>query len=222
MMGISKQLRNEILSKSDFCTYCRRTETDGIFDWHIDHIVPKSKGGTDERENLCKACMQCNLSKGSKDPVEFFEEISAHGPGPAIVDGYFQVQKERLQKVKKFMEMAQELPPRISNLDELIGVADIRSKWNKPDSTIRRHLKNNALKNAFQSGDDDAWRIPLLSAVALYGLPSDREEEQPNEFDVDVDFDVIELLERIISSKEETINTLNDHIRFLQSRVDAK
>lgn len=52
------------------CSYC---EGQGTFDtgpdskkWHIDHIVPSSKGGTNEMSNLCKACHSCNVKKGAK------------------------------------------------------------------------------------------------------------------------------------------------------------
>jgi len=32
----------------------------------IDHIVPRSAGGSDERENLAAACYRCNEFKGTK------------------------------------------------------------------------------------------------------------------------------------------------------------
>jgi hypothetical protein len=39
----------------------------------LDHIVPKSKGGTDDEENLWLACHSCNLFKGDqthgRDPL---------------------------------------------------------------------------------------------------------------------------------------------------------
>jgi len=30
---------------------------------HIDHIIPRSKGGTDEPFNLITSCVECNLGK---------------------------------------------------------------------------------------------------------------------------------------------------------------
>lgn len=34
--------------------------------WHIEHSVPKAKGGTDHLRNLFAACISCNLEKGTK------------------------------------------------------------------------------------------------------------------------------------------------------------
>lgn len=33
--------------------------------WHVDHSVPKAKGGTDHVNNLYPACIGCNTSKGA-------------------------------------------------------------------------------------------------------------------------------------------------------------
>jgi len=30
---------------------------------HIDHVIPRCKGGTDEMDNLVTACRKCNLTK---------------------------------------------------------------------------------------------------------------------------------------------------------------
>lgn len=30
---------------------------------HVDHIIPRCKGGTDDPENLVTACRKCNLTK---------------------------------------------------------------------------------------------------------------------------------------------------------------
>lgn len=46
----------------------------------IDHKMPISRGGTDDRENLCIACHSCNCSKGAKTPEEFaaYKQELAH------------------------------------------------------------------------------------------------------------------------------------------------
>lgn len=48
--------------------YGHYTETPGVF-LSIDHISPKSRGGTNDRENLRVLCTICNTRKGVK-PAE--------------------------------------------------------------------------------------------------------------------------------------------------------
>ena len=55
--------RAEILKRDgDVCRYCESTT--GPF--HIDHVIPVSKGGSNHDDNLCVACAPCNLKKSAK------------------------------------------------------------------------------------------------------------------------------------------------------------
>jgi len=38
---------------------------------HLDHIVPLSRGGSNDKANLQYTCEPCNLSKKDKDPLDF-------------------------------------------------------------------------------------------------------------------------------------------------------
>lgn len=60
---VSAARRAAILERDGrVCRYCEDTE--GPF--HIDHIVPISRGGSNRDENLCVACATCNLAKSAK------------------------------------------------------------------------------------------------------------------------------------------------------------
>lgn len=52
------------------CFYCGR-ELDAFGDWHIDHANPKSKGGTDDEDNLRLACHTCNIVKSDRTVEEY-------------------------------------------------------------------------------------------------------------------------------------------------------
>jgi HNH endonuclease len=45
--------------------YCRLHEDDADFlSFHVEHVVAKQHGGTDDPDLLCYACSECNWSKG--------------------------------------------------------------------------------------------------------------------------------------------------------------
>jgi 5-methylcytosine-specific restriction endonuclease McrA len=47
------------------CEYCLLHQADSpLAALHVEHVVPKSHGGTDDLENLALACIDCNLHKG--------------------------------------------------------------------------------------------------------------------------------------------------------------
>ena len=50
------------------CRWCRRSLDYRVDDFHIDHIWPQSKGGSDDRANLCLSCPTCNLRKSNRMP----------------------------------------------------------------------------------------------------------------------------------------------------------
>jgi 5-methylcytosine-specific restriction endonuclease McrA len=48
------------------CEYCHLHQDDSpLARLHIEHIVPKSHGGSDDLDNLALACIDCNLHKGT-------------------------------------------------------------------------------------------------------------------------------------------------------------
>ena len=50
------------------CQYCgRKARKDGLT---IDHVIPRSRGGTDSWDNLVLACLECNARKRNKVPEE--------------------------------------------------------------------------------------------------------------------------------------------------------
>jgi 5-methylcytosine-specific restriction endonuclease McrA len=65
------ELREYLLEKwQRRCTYCEK----GNLPLQIEHIHPRSKGGTDRVSNLTLACEACNIAKGAKDIREFLKD----------------------------------------------------------------------------------------------------------------------------------------------------
>lgn len=64
--------RVEILNKNEGrCYYCETPLT--LLSMTIDHLTPKSRGGTSEMDNLMPACQPCNHRKGDMTLTEFRE-----------------------------------------------------------------------------------------------------------------------------------------------------
>ena len=62
------------------CTYCGKKDVP----LQIEHIHPKSKGGTNRVSNLCLACEKCNQKKGNK-----------------LIDEFLKKKPDLLRKIKK-------------------------------------------------------------------------------------------------------------------------
>jgi 5-methylcytosine-specific restriction endonuclease McrA len=74
------EVREYLLEKySRKCCYCGKT---GIA-LEIEHITPKSRGGSNRVSNLCLACRPCNEAKGNQTAAEFgFPNIQAQAKKP--------------------------------------------------------------------------------------------------------------------------------------------
>lgn len=57
------------------CGYCG--EPLDPFDFHLDHMEPKSRGGEDLVSNLTASCPTCNIKKGSRTVEEFRRALMA-------------------------------------------------------------------------------------------------------------------------------------------------
>ncbi|MDY6896730.1 MAG: RNA-guided endonuclease IscB [Cyanobacteriota bacterium] len=65
------QVREYLLEKwGRECTYCGKKDVH----LQIEHIYPKSKGGSNRVSNLCLSCEKCNYKKGNKPVEEFLKK----------------------------------------------------------------------------------------------------------------------------------------------------
>ena len=70
IMAIKKSVRFRVLRRCQFrCHYCGRRAGDVTLE--IDHVIPRSRGGSDNEANLVAACEDCNLGKGSEVEAEY-------------------------------------------------------------------------------------------------------------------------------------------------------
>jgi hypothetical protein len=63
-----EQLKSQTFKRDSYsCVYCSRSDKK----LHCDHIVPISRGGTNDLSNLATACERCNTSKGARTLKEW-------------------------------------------------------------------------------------------------------------------------------------------------------
>ncbi|MGB3292228.1 MAG: HNH endonuclease signature motif containing protein [Phormidesmis sp.] len=66
-MSISSNLRQQVISAANArCEYCQTSSRLTGTPLVMEHILPKSLSGNDERNNLAAACYRCNEFKGAK------------------------------------------------------------------------------------------------------------------------------------------------------------
>lgn len=59
--------RDNIYKRDDYkCIYCNTSRS-----LTLDHVIPRSKGGNNEWDNLVTCCHSCNVYKGGKSVDEF-------------------------------------------------------------------------------------------------------------------------------------------------------
>ena len=74
------EARAYLLLKYEYqCIYCRKTDCP----FEIDHILPRSRGGSNRVANLVLCCHECNQAKGDKTATEFgYPEVEAQAKRP--------------------------------------------------------------------------------------------------------------------------------------------
>lgn len=79
--GITPELRQYIIERDcEQCSYCGEqgdslNGPDGN-SWHIDHVVPVTRGGPTHADNLTLSCQTCNLRKRNKPTIQFMREMA--------------------------------------------------------------------------------------------------------------------------------------------------
>lgn len=66
-MAIDAALRRFVRQRADDrCEYCGMRQDELPFvTFHVEHILARQHGGTDDANNLCEACHWCNSAKGT-------------------------------------------------------------------------------------------------------------------------------------------------------------
>ena len=70
--AVYQRNRAAVLQRDYFtCHYCSQEANT------VDHLIPLSKGGTDEMSNLVAACVSCNSGKRDRVAPGFFDAVKS-------------------------------------------------------------------------------------------------------------------------------------------------
>ena len=102
-----------------FCAYCRcnRATT-------LDHIKPRSKGGSNLRSNLLPTCLECNHSKGSESWLvwyqrqEFYNKIAEELIEEWIANKQYDFEEDDGQQLNDRATVCSDTSPLRSGEDE--------------------------------------------------------------------------------------------------------
>nr|WP_297153488.1 RNA-guided endonuclease IscB [Thermogemmatispora sp.] len=133
------------------CVYCGAENVP----LEIEHIIPKSRGGTDRVSNLTVACRACNQAKGNRTAEEFgHPEVQARAKGPLKDAAAVNTTRSAIRNGLCAMSL------------EVRSWTGGRTKWNRE----RLGLPKTHALDALCVGDlagVSGWHAPVLAIKAL-------------------------------------------------------
>ena len=122
-MAVTKRNRFRVFKRDAFkCQYCGRTPP--VVTLELDHVIPVSKGGTDDTVNLVTSCFDCNRGKSN-------EELRLL---PQVVAVQIDNQEDRLEQLKAYYRYIKQ--------EAKLGreaVQQVLEKWHDGMGGLARH-----------------------------------------------------------------------------------
>lgn len=85
---IYKISRSKIYKRDNHeCVYCGSKKN-----LTLDHVIPKSRGGLNNWENLVTSCFKCNLKKGNRTPEEAKMKMNHEPFTPSLINDNYILQ----------------------------------------------------------------------------------------------------------------------------------
>lgn len=131
-MALSKKIRFEVFKRDSFkCQYCGSVPPIVVLE--VDHIMPVSKDGTDEIDNLITSCFDCNRGKSNRELTTM----------PQTTVEKTKQLKEKQEQYQEYMKALDQIKQR--DQAEMNAIDEIYNSY-FPDWTLTDRFKNGSLK----------------------------------------------------------------------------
>ena len=131
-MSVSKKIRFEVFKRDGFsCAYCGKSPPKVTLE--CDHIEPKSKGGSDDINNLITACFDCNRGKRNI-PLD---------KAPAKLQENYEILKEKETQLAEYHKFIQKVERRVARE---IKKSDAAYTENNPEYELSKKFKRGTVK----------------------------------------------------------------------------
>lgn len=149
-MTVSLKLRFEVFKRDNFtCQYCGCKTPEVILE--LEHIIPLSKGGTDDLDNLTTSCFECNRGKGASLLDTILKDKDIHDETILLAEREFQLaeynhmkKKIRDRESKEIEELKNYFADQFRDNERGYAVREF------PDTIIRQCLKTMSYIDIFE------------------------------------------------------------------------
>ena len=148
-MSISSKLRFEVFKRDGFtCRYCGKKTPAVVLE--VDHIIPRSKGGEDEIENLATACFACNRGKGAGLLENHPEERDMHEEAILLAEREMQLAEYNEIKLRSIRRIEDEADKLFAYFMSSVRCSEECSDGNFPMAMVISTLRIAAFSDIYE------------------------------------------------------------------------
>lgn len=174
---LSNKTRFEVFKRDSFtCQYCGRSSPDVILE--VDHIVPVSKGGTNDILNLITSCRECNSGKSNR----FISDKSTIERQKKQLDDMNELRLQTQMMIEWKQELLTITETQVDALDSLISTLSGYGVNDNGRKDLRKLIKRFGFKDVYTATElsynrYSSWEQAFFK---IGGICYNREKEGTN------------------------------------------